>query len=85
MRVAIFTNTYYPTVNGVAKCVEYYERGLQARGHEVIIFAPAPEGFDTAQDPEHVYRFPALPLPLDVDYPIALPYSPPVSKALRAL
>jgi glycosyltransferase involved in cell wall biosynthesis len=85
MRIGIFTNTYRPTVNGVAKCVEYYERGLCARGHEVIIFAPAPEDYDRALDPPNIYRFPTLALPLDMDYSIAAPYSRPVVKALRSL
>ena len=85
MRIGIFTNTYRPTVNGVAKCVEYYERGLQARGHEVVIFAPAPEDYDRSLDPPFVYRFPALPIPLDMDYSIAAPYGRGVVKALRHL
>jgi glycosyltransferase involved in cell wall biosynthesis len=85
MRIGIFTNTYRPTVNGVAKCVEYYERGLRQRGHEVVIFAPAPEEYDRAQDPPFVYRFPALPIPLELDYSIAAPYSRGVVRALRRL
>ncbi len=85
MRIGIFTNTYRPTVNGVAKCVEYYERGLRERGHEVVIFAPAPEGYDVSLDSPFVYRFPALPIPLDMDYSIAAPYGRGVVKALRHL
>lgn len=85
MRIGIFTNTYRPTVNGVAQCVEYYERGLQARGHEVVVFAPAPEGYDRRHDPPFVYRFPALPIPLELDYSIAAPGGREVVKALRRL
>lgn len=85
MRIGIFTNTYRPSVNGVAQCVEYYERGLRERGHEVVIFAPAPEDYDLSQDPASVYRFPSLPIPLEMDYSIAAPYSRPVVKALRRL
>lgn len=85
MRVAIFSNTYYPAVNGVAKCVQYYARGLRERGHEVVIFAPCPEEYDRSQDPDNIYRFPAFPIPLDIDYSIAVPYSRTVVKALRRL
>ncbi|HEY3398978.1 MAG TPA: glycosyltransferase [Armatimonadota bacterium] len=85
MRIGIFTNTYYPSVNGVAQCVSYYEQGLRERGHEVVVFAPAPEDYDRSQDGENVYRFPTLPLPIDVDYSVAAPYSAPVVKALRRL
>jgi len=83
MRVAIFTNTYYPAVNGVANCVAAYREGLLDAGHEVTIFAPAPQGYDSRSDPDDICRFPALPLPLDVDYSIAMPYSSAVMKALR--
>ncbi len=84
MRVAIFTNTYYPAVNGVANCVAAYREGLLDAGHEVTIFAPAPQGYDSRSDAENISRFPALPLPLDVDYSIAMPYSSAVMKALRS-
>ncbi len=83
MRVAIFTNTYHPAVNGVANCVAAYRKGLLDAGHEVTIFAPAPQGYDLRSDPDDILRFPALPLPLDVDYSIAMPYSSSVFKALR--
>lgn len=83
MRVAIFTNTYHPTLNGVANCVDAYCRGLEARGHEVFIFAPCPNDYDPSEDSERVLRFPAVPFPGDWDYDIAVPYSKPVMSALR--
>ncbi len=83
MRVAIFTNTYHPAVNGVANCVAAYREGLLDAGHEVTVFAPAPQEYDSRSDPDNISRFPALPLPLDIDYSIAMPYSSAVMKALR--
>ncbi len=83
MRVAIFTNTYHPTLNGVANCVDAYRRGLETRGHDVYVFAPCPGDWDPARDAPHILRFPALPLPGDWDYDIAVPYSKPVMHALR--
>ncbi len=85
VRVAIFTNTYHPTVNGVANCVDAYRMGLEARGHEVYVFAPCPNDYDASQDRHHVLRFPAMPLIGDWDYDIALPYSKPVMEALHDL
>ncbi len=85
MRIGIFTNTYYPDVNGVANCVAAYRQGLTMRGHEVVIFAPCPADYQRSKDPDNVYRFPAVPTPLDMDYSIAFPYSRPVVKALRRL
>lgn len=83
MRIAIFTNTYYPTLNGVANCVAAYKRGLQQRGHEVYIFAPCPSEHDPVEDEPGILRFPAVPLPGEWDYDIAVPYSRPVMGALR--
>lgn len=83
MRIAIFTCTYHPSRNGVANCVAAYRRGLQRRGHEVFVFAPAPNDYDTSRDPSDVIRFPALPAPGDWDYEIAVPYSRPVMDTLR--
>jgi 1,2-diacylglycerol 3-alpha-glucosyltransferase len=83
VRIAIFTNTYHPTLNGVANCVDAYRRGLESRGHEVYVFAPCPGDYDPENDPPRVLRFPAVPMPGDWDYDIAFPYSKPVLTALR--
>nr|MBP6799459.1 glycosyltransferase family 1 protein [Luteimonas sp.] len=40
MRYAIVTETYPPEVNGVALTVQSLERGLRARGHEVLVARP---------------------------------------------
>ncbi len=85
MRVAIFTNTYHPAVNGVANCVAAYREGLLRRGMEVTVFAPAPLKYERRNDPENVLRFPAVPVPMDLDYSIAMPYSGRVVKALHRL
>jgi len=85
MRIGIFTNTYPPAVNGVANCVATYRQGLMDRGHDVVVFAPCPGDYERRADPDNVYRFPAVPVPLDMDYSIAFPYSRSVVKALRRL
>lgn len=40
MRVALFTDSYLPTVDGVVTSVLTTRRQLEAHGHEVVIFAP---------------------------------------------
>jgi len=82
MRVAIYTNTYWPTVNGVAISIANLRAGLQELGHSVHIFAPAPVGFDSAEDQAGVSRFPSLPAPVEADYHLALPVAPRVTRAL---
>jgi len=41
MRIAIFTDSYYPHVSGVAKTVERYINFLEKNGHEYYLFLPA--------------------------------------------
>ncbi len=40
MRIALFTDSYLPTVDGVVTSVLTTRRQLEAHGHEVIVFAP---------------------------------------------
>lgn len=82
MRIAIFTNTYWPTVNGVAISIANLRRGLQQLGHEVHVFAPAPQGFDAGCDQDDVFRFPSLPAPVEADYHLAIPVTGKVTRIL---
>ncbi len=40
MRVALFTDSYFPSVDGVVRAVSTLERELTKLGHECLIFAP---------------------------------------------
>jgi len=40
MRIALFTDSYLPTVDGVVTSVLSTRRQLEADGHEVVVFAP---------------------------------------------
>lgn len=40
MKIAMFTDTYIPQVNGVATSVSLYKRALEKLGHEVYVVAP---------------------------------------------
>lgn len=81
MRIGIFTNCYYPMVNGVVGAATLLRKGFLEAGHEVYVFAPA---FDDYQDTEPgVYRYPSVNLTPDVKYPVAVPFSPKVNKELQ--
>ncbi len=83
MRIAVFTNCYLPLVNGVVGAVNLLRKGFIGQGHEVDIFAPK---FDDYVDEEPgVYRYPAVDLTRKVKYPVAVPYSPKLSKVLENL
>ena len=61
MRIAIFTDTYQPEINGVVTSVDTVRNELRHLGHEVYLFAPRYFGRKT-DDPRHV-QFPSIPFP----------------------
>ena len=73
MRIALFTNTYPPSLNGVANVTHCYRRGLTELGHDVHIFAPSPRDDDPFEGDPQVHRYPAFRVPGEVDYMLALP------------
>ncbi|MFN7899538.1 MAG: glycosyltransferase, partial [Synechococcaceae cyanobacterium] len=80
MKVAFFTETFLPKVDGIVTRLTKTIPHLIAAGDEVIIFCPegCPEQFMGAQ----VIGVPALPLPLYPELKLALP-RPAVSEALE--
>ncbi len=87
MRIALFTNTYAPALNGVANVTHFYRLGLAERGHEVHVFAPEACGEDPFADDPAVHRYAAFRCPGEVDYMIALPAvcSPRVAAEIAAM
>ena len=79
MRIAFFTETFLPKVDGIVTRLTKTVQHLVATGDEVLIFCPegAPETFLGAK----VVGVPALPLPLYPELKLALP-RPAVSEAL---
>ena len=81
MRIAFFTETFLPKVDGIVTRLTKTLEHLVAAGDEVIIFCPegAPETYLGAQ----VVGVPAMPLPLYPELKRALP-RPSVAEALDA-
>lgn len=81
MNVGIFTNGYLPLVNGVVGAIGLLRKGLMEQGHQVYIFAP---GYDDFMDREaNVFRYPAVDLTRKVKFPVAIPFSPRISRVLH--
>ncbi len=58
MRIGLFTDTYYPEINGVAASVFLLKQELEKRGHEVYVFTTTlPEA---PKNEERVFRVPSL-------------------------
>ena len=72
MRIAQFTESYRPVINGAAVAVDLIADALRAR-HTVEVFAPR---FPGHKDALPTHRFPSYSLPGHRDYPLAFPWSP---------
>ncbi len=83
MRIAIVTNTYRPSVNGVVNSIEAFRRGLEAEGHTVFVFGPTVAGH--TDDSDFVLRFPAYTLRRYPEYPLPLPLAPALAHAAAQL
>src|SRR3569833_1993010 len=86
MRIAQFTESFRPVINGAAVAVELLIEELCARHHHVELFAPRFPGFED-RDPEGVcvHRLPSYFWPGHPDYPLAVPVSPAIQKRFRAI
>ncbi|MCL2818849.1 MAG: glycosyltransferase [Actinomycetia bacterium] len=82
MRVGLFSDTYKPEINGVVNSVLMLKEGLEARGHEVFVFAP---GNPAAEPEEHVFRTHATTLPILQERRLALPWSLKMWNTIRSL
>lgn len=61
MKIAFFSDTYKPNVDGVVTAMENLQRGLEEAGHEVQYFVPSPKN---ASDREAgVHYAPSIPFP----------------------
>lgn len=76
MRIAYFTESYYPQPNGVATAVGYFVKSLRRKGTKVLLFAPEIKGYQDKE--EDIHRLPsirALPsLPDSVRLPLPIPH-----------
>ena len=83
MRIAHFTNTYTPNINGVARSVSTFRAALSRLGHQVFVFAQeAPDDYEEAEP--YIFRYPGVNIPA-FNYSITMPRSRMVNKMLPAL
>ncbi|MEN6584178.1 MAG: glycosyltransferase family 4 protein [Armatimonadota bacterium] len=83
MRIAIFSESYEPIINGVTVSVGTLRDELTKRGHDVFIFAPAFR--DHKDSKENVFRFPSTHTPLMRDYPFPIPFSHEIREKFASL
>jgi 1,2-diacylglycerol 3-alpha-glucosyltransferase len=71
LRVAIFSDSALPILNGVSVSIDVLIRGLRDAGHSVALFTSA-AGRYVDSDP-NTYRFRAVVTPWAPNYPLAIP------------
>lgn len=80
MKVAMFTDSFFPAVDGALAAMEIQAKGLEDRGHEVVVFAPQPPS--SVEYPRRVYYFPSIAFRSYRDYRIAFA-APKMMEQLR--
>ncbi|MBD0379847.1 glycosyltransferase family 4 protein [Paenibacillus sedimenti] len=83
MRVALFTDTFLPDVNGVAKTLGRWTRFLESKGAECKVFAPT-SMTESDHDPFRVERFYSIPFLLYPECRLAIPNPLHIRKSLHA-
>ena len=56
MKIGMFTETWFPQVNGVVSSTSWFVEELEKQGHEVEIFAPTPGEKNYKGTPVHRFR-----------------------------
>lgn len=76
MRVAIFSDTYYPSINGVSTSIWSLIKGLRGLGHEVALVVPrVDETSQSSSDPGFVrFALDSLVFPLLKDNRVGFPW-----------
>lgn len=83
MNIGLFTETYYPEINGVANSVFILKRELEALGHTVYVFTTTTPG---APEYEYnVFRVPSLPFILITERRIGMFYQPKLAGTIKKL
>lgn len=71
MRIAIFTDTFYPEVNGVANTLKKFTHYLESQQISYKVFAPVAPPNEYISD--HIHRFKSLPFFLYPECRLAIP------------
>ena len=63
MKIGMFTDTYYPEVNGVANSCYELKKGLEDMGHTVYMFTVTHPGIGKRSDSK-IFRISSMPFPM---------------------
>lgn len=83
MVIAIFSESFYPIINGVSMSIKTFSRYLREEGCKLYFFAPRYPGY--RDEDADVFRFPSFRFPHHPEYPIPIPFSPRIYKMFPSL
>ena len=81
MKIGLFTDTYYPQVNGVATSVLMLKENLENLGHKVYVFTTTDPKVDRRE--KNVYRVASV--PFKSSRRVGMFYNPRLAKHIRRL
>ncbi len=83
MNIGLFSETYYPEINGVATSVYTLKKELEKRGHNVFVFTTTSPG---SPEYEHnVFRVPSIPFIFITERRVGLFYQPRLAQVIKKL
>lgn len=83
MNIGLFTETYYPEINGVAASVYVLKEELEKQGHNVYVFTTTSKG--APKNEKNVYRVHSLPCILISDRRVGLLYQRKIAVKIKKL
>ncbi|NDD67341.1 glycosyltransferase family 4 protein [bacterium] len=73
MKIAVFTDTYLPQINGVAISTRTFKQEYEALGHQVVVIGPKVDR--SSRSTATVWRFKSMPFPFQPEYRMISPLS----------
>ena len=83
MNIGLFTETYYPEINGVATSVYMLKNELEALGHNVYVFTTTTPGAPEVE--RNVFRVPSLPCILITERRVGMFYQRRLANIIKKL
>ncbi len=79
MRIAMFTDTYIPQINGVVTSINLFKNELEKFGHEVFVFAPKDKTLSAKEEKQlgknNIFYFKSVKYPLAPEHQMAYSFS----------
>lgn len=85
MNIGIFSDTYFPQLNGVATSIRTLTHALRERGHNVYVFTPSDPRCEGQPEEEGIFRLPSVPVYFVRDYRAGYIFPPHILKNISNL